>query len=47
MLHSFRLITFALLLAVCAAGCGGGGQKGKNQDFDRPKAAPTKPTTAG
>lgn len=33
-----RAVGFGLVLVVFAVGCGGGAQKGKNQDFDRPKA---------
>jgi hypothetical protein len=37
-----RVIVFGLAVAVFAAGCGGGAQKGKNQDFDRPKTPESK-----
>lgn len=47
MTRTVRVIAFALLLAVSAAGCGGGVEKGKNRDADRPRSAPTKPTSAG
>lgn len=33
---------FGLAVMAFVCGCGGGAQKGKNQDFDRPKAAATK-----
>ncbi|MEO2091267.1 MAG: hypothetical protein ABGY75_17540 [Gemmataceae bacterium] len=47
MTRAIRVILFGVLLSVSVVGCGGGVQKGKNQDFDRPRAAPTKPTSAG
>jgi hypothetical protein len=46
-LHGFDtmpriLFVLGIAFALFAAGCGGGGQKGKNQDFDRPKLPETK-----
>jgi hypothetical protein len=41
-LARWRTIAVALVLAGLAAGCGGRGEKGKNQDFDRPKASEKK-----
>ena len=37
-----RVIVFSLVLAVFTVGCGGGAQKGKNADFDRPKTPESK-----
>jgi hypothetical protein len=38
-----RFLFLALLLvAIAALGCGGGRDRGKHQDFDRPKATQSK-----
>lgn len=38
----WRAIVAALMLTALAAGCGGRGDKGKNQDYDRPKPSEKK-----
>lgn len=34
----FRVVMVAVLLCAFTVGCGGSRDKGKNMDFDRPKA---------
>jgi hypothetical protein len=34
----FRVVILVVLLCAFAAGCGGSRDKGKNMDYDRPKA---------
>jgi hypothetical protein len=44
MRRTILMIGFSLAILSLSTGCGGGVQKGKNQDYDRPKSAPTATT---